>query len=436
VNRRAGLLLLVLAISLPGVLRAEEEMNLGKLLARVNEILEKADGRPAEATARDLAALDARIAPVLFYSLEEAYLHSGTERRREALVASFRFLPPASVGDWAKLAAGKDASLDTRLLLLRVLREAGGRFAVEPTLTVAEAIGPRYMKSPHVGHQVRGTIVAALAADSDSYGALERAWPRLPVGLRGTVLGAVERADARNAVGCLCRLLTAERSPPADVLGLLARVPGVGPGSLDLVATSRLRAALRDARPEVRRSAALVAGRVHDAVSVDDLLELLGDENALVRNAAVTSLRSMCGISLIASPARWRQWLEIEREWLGKEKDRELREVGGGKKRRVLLALHSLGRRRLHREQIVDYVAGALKHEDAEVRAAACRALGSLGSPTGVGALLAALGDADEGVRSEAHRALRAATGLASEPSQAAWRETLSASVFHSASPR
>jgi hypothetical protein len=69
-----------------------------------------------------------------------------------------------------------------------------------------------------------------------------------------------------------------------------------------------IRAYFKEDDPEIRRAAALAAGQKDAKVLIPDLIELLGDEEALVQRAARASLKEMAGKDLGDKPQPWREW--------------------------------------------------------------------------------------------------------------------------------
>ena len=111
--------------------------------------------------------------------------------------------------------------------------------------------------------------------------------------------------------------------------------------------------------------------------------------------------------------------------WWTNESGVELERLQRAERKVLLRALDSLGRRRLFRERIVEKLFPLLTGIDPSVRKAACVALGNLGAPESVPALMQALEDRDPQVRRAASEALRSITGLAHPPEAGAWKTAL-----------
>jgi HEAT repeat protein len=202
--------------------------------------------------------------------------------------------------------------------------------------------------------------------------------------------------------------------------GLAARAPH--PIDPDLLQATR--GFFTDDDPQLVRAAAISAGRLEDYDAVEGLIALLTHAEPPVREAASWALARLAGTVLPPQPERWRAWYDDERGGFEREVPRLVDDLDDVRPARVVRALVELSQRRYRRDRLAASIAPLLEHARPELRRLTCSALGRLGSPAGVAALIAHLDDVDPDVAREAWLALETITGAGLPPEATAWRET------------
>jgi HEAT repeat protein len=156
-----------------------------------------------------------------------------------------------------------------------------------------------------------------------------------------------------------------------------------------------------------------------------DVVELLEDDDELVRRVALRAVESMSGIRIGAAAPRWRLWYAQECDWRDDRLEQEMRLLESEDYKIVAGTLLTLSRHRLFRDALIVDVAQALDHDDPVVRAAACAAQAGLKAPYAAHELVDLLEDPEPGVRKQALNALRAVTGMTHGADREAWKAAL-----------
>jgi HEAT repeat protein len=223
----------------------------------------------------------------------------------------------------------------------------------------------------------------------------------------------------------LVRLVDRDEKNRAAALAALVKTPLLAIESLDPRSWRSLRTRLESKHADVRRLAAAIVARGHDVGAFHDLVDLMEDDDSMVRRGASQALRRMTGLGATTDVGRWRSWYAGEQEWRADRIDDDLQLLESADPCVVAATLRSLTQHRLLRDAFLADIHHVLDHEDAAVREIACRTLAALGSPGSAPDLVPLLEDPVERVRSAAHAALLGVTGLRHGPDRGLWRSAL-----------
>jgi hypothetical protein len=98
----------------------------------------------------------------------------------------------------------------------------------------------------------------------------------------------------------------------ADALGALAEGAA---GTLSETALQALRAQLGSTDPRAVCASATALGRLGDEASVEKLVQLLGDPDAMKKHGALMALCALSGRDRTGEQKEWEAWLEGENKW-------------------------------------------------------------------------------------------------------------------------
>lgn len=300
-----------------------------------------------------------------------------------------------------------------RLEVLNHLRRSGRARGLAFGLQVASGIPVAHLRSPSFAGPVKAMVTAVLRYDPGGWEALPEAWAALTPELRALVLDALEGLDSPRLFACLEEMLRADRDAAPVLLARMVRAPVRGPEQPTAGIRSAVRAALHAEDPPRRRLGALAAARLHLTEEGPRLVKLLEDDRETVSAAAHRALRDLSGLRIAPDPEPWRSWLAREEDWRsGEGLEALLAELASPLRGRVADALVELRRHRWCRDELVEATIARIGHEEADLRALACRALGHLRHPSSLEALKRALRDEEGAVRTAAAEALTQITGL------------------------
>ncbi len=315
----------------------------------------------------------------------------------------------------------KRATTDDRITALRILSEIGT--ARELPLALRISAEPMGRLQRAADHWFEAAISGILGRDAAGFQAVLNAWDEaLTPAQRPCVLRAIKATQSPQGLELLIRLLDTRSAPQLELLTDIHRLAeqlAVVPESVDLL---RIRGLLNDRDPEVRASAALCLGRLHDAEAMPALIELLHDLTAQVSQHSLTSLRLLTGRGFDAEPDRWQTWYRAELAWWSTAGRETLGELRSMDKPTAITAILETGQHRLFAGRYVAELCRLLRAPDAEIRRTACAALALSWCGSAVPHLVEALDDPEEAVRVAALGALRSLTGDA-ELTAAAARE-------------
>ena len=250
-----------------------------------------------------------------------------------------------------------------------------------------------------------------MARDHRTFDHLEHTWTRLPGEWWDEVIRAV--GASRDAAG-LPLLASMLRMAPGHQRLIAAQIPLLGasndPHVNGLVAQELAPQLSSESKADVQ-TVALALGSLEQFEVVEQLIELLSDERPGVAQSAHRALCILTNKSISPSPLIWRKWHRQELAWKLDGKDAALERVSSARGETLRSTLREISRHRLQRHELALEVSRALHAPGESNRVLAARVLADLGSRWAAPALIEALDDSSESVRTSAHQALVSVTG-------------------------
>ena len=348
-------------------------------------------------------------------------------REEEALlIAALRRWPAQRTVSSLVAALPPEPSLSQRLVSVRLLGETADPAAVEPLILLLSDLDPGLQQSATVQRAAARAWTVLLREGPDSLLTHLRSLVLdLPTPLYPGLVQALGELRSGRTLEVLERLSGRDPQTDALVVDAVGTIPRWDPRNLDGDAAAGVRPHLDSDHVELRRSAALAAGKLHDEEALDGLLELLLDPDARVRRAALESLQALTGARLGADPEPWQAWVEAEDSWHLEHSPDLVQQARSGQPAAAVAALRELSAHPLRAEFVARDLEPVLGRAEAEVVVAACGALARLRAGTGVRPLVDLLADPRAEVRDAAHAALRATTGADLPAEVEAWQAWL-----------
>ncbi len=222
---------------------------------------------------------------------------------------------------------------------------------------------------------------------------------------------ALGDADKADAVAVLVEIATWRE----DLAFLaIAQVRSIGPSPSEIVNAALIdviHRRLDPSRTDRAQTYVQVLGELSDFSAVPQLLDLLGVEHEGLRKSALWALQRMSAMPMPASAALWRHWYQKELGWARTEREDTIARLTSRSRAEAVAAVQEIARHRYQRHELARALATALQSPDAEVRLAACRALGALASPRSGASLEECTDDPDRRVALAALGALQRIQG-------------------------
>lgn len=392
------------------------------LLARVAAATPDAADRTATELGASAAWAD------LFASYVEVMGDFRNPHRAELVLDALARCGPAKIHEFLAASAAKDADPLLRTVALRV----AGRPRTDAALADVLALALSFPEEERASHVLLAPLAAAVGAVVERRPAeaevLRTRWKSFEPRFRTAFLDALESSAGAGATGAVSRLLDTGAPGDGEILLRLARMPVRDAHPYDPRTESYAVASLTAADADLRAGAAAFCGRVGGPEVAEQLLGMLGDEDPRVAAVAHRALEAATGSALVADRELWRSRLGAEREWAGKDLAADLESARGAASAIVVSAIQRLSQHRLHGAAIAPSLEALADHDDASVRAAICAALGRLGQPSSIRALLDACEDPETAVASAASASLALVTRLPAPAEPADWRRSLGSS--------
>lgn len=355
------------------------------------------DGEPEQALSRGqralvIAALErARSDELHEWTTERLAEHDGVRARAAAL--------------WMLGATGEAADLP--LLFERALLES------EVTLDEAVEAG------------LRAALSSILRRDPETVQQLEKIWRVLREELLRTLLFALGDARRGDAMQLVAELLASR----PELAGLaLSQIRRLGPPTT-LEDGRRLARVVRpylDSRNSTSCQAAVQAlSELEDIESIPYLIELLQQDDQVLRDVAAWGLRRVTGLELAPDADVWSAWYEAELSWYERDWPKLRGRLHGLQIDRIASTVQEMTQHRLFRHELSLDLAHVLSNPHQSVRTLVCIALGELASPVGIPWLLDVLDDRRPEVGAAATEAIHRITGIEPPLLPSLWVELL-----------
>lgn len=337
---------------------------------------------------------------ILFRLLAEGSRHDTPEQRR--ILQALELLEPRRLGSWVARRVSPSSPEAERVAALRVLAAVGGT----RDLPLCERIAVGSPQGPLLGDELRHAYAGLLQRHPETFERLWVLFEETPAELRRFAFEAVGDVPERSALADLADWLDRARDLRPTILGSMTLVAASSPAPTEAELRENVRRLLDEDSATVRAAAALACGALEDADACGTLIELLQDQPAPVRHAALDALRTISGHDFRADPDRWRSWYATERQWWSERAPSVFRALRTGSTTEVVSAIGELVAHSLDRHRLASELIGCLEHEEARIRRLAALGLGALGSVLAVPALQLAVQDEEEPVRAAAEQAL------------------------------
>ncbi len=299
-----------------------------------------------------------------------------------------------------------------------------------PAIATATTLAGLRLAAPDGAREARRLLGQVLEAvllrdEREAKRGLEDAFIRAAQGLEPAFPDALRAVTTPRRLELLIGLLGLR--PTSDGM-VLNRIHGMslrlGP-VLEERELGVLRRYLAAEEPFARTGAAQSLGALEDRGSVRDLIAMLRDPDASVRNAAHDALRHVSAMTIGPSIERWRAWLEREEAWWHSDGERDLARLLQADRAEVLAVLKRAAHHRLYRDEIAEATVYLLDSDDVVVVRVALATLEAVRARGVELAVVDLLEHNSSVVRTQAAACLRNLTGRMLPPDPRAWRIAL-----------
>lgn len=332
----------------------------------------------------------------------------------------WEFDPAATVGHVDNVTP-QDATIALRLASTRVLAGVRDPAAFETLLRIFVETDPIQFRRPHVRAEFAEALRRRLSEDPHGFDAARDALSELDPAALPILVDAVPVQASGAGWSLLFDLL--EQDAALDAL-VVRRICDLAGGLHDDALEHtlwRVHWLIDNPAWEIRRDSAVALGKLRDPDSCPMLIQMLGDEDRRVANAALWALRELSGRTFEAQPGLWTNWYEEQRAWFEGPAAQLERDLGSERRAEVIRAVALLSQRPLFRHHAAAVLGPLLWHPDPEVVRAVCAALGQLDSRRAVVALVGRLDGSGAEEVALARAALGHLTGLELPPEHDLW---------------
>ncbi len=340
--------------------------------------------------------------------------------QREWLRSALRQWSSADVVRVLLAAVREDTGTDAKVDLIRIFAELSGAAPTQGVLEIMRKIDEVHLQSSRVQATVRSALARVLDAAPESMDVLRKELDSIPRGCWPILVEAIGATHSPSGPLLMARIARKESSLEAKVLEQACTGPRLlldgGRAFLPMA-----RAKLSSEEAVERRIAVVALGRLRDADSFMDLVDSLGDSDAVVRRCAQTALQATAGLQSRWGADRWRMWHEDELAWLGSVDDLGWT-LRSGEAYEASVAAKELMRHPLYVETVNRALALGLDHPHPKVRSLAVDGLSQSAHSSAVDPLLAALQDDVESIRLKAQQGLASMSGESLGDDSKEWR--------------
>ena len=294
-----------------------------------------------------------------------------------------------------------------RIAALDLLARCGSRNELKLALELASSAEKDAVPSPELCAGLEAALSAICVREEGSLPRLASFFERATPSAQASIAAVLARSPNPNAAGLLAAQLGSSRGD-ADALLLLeishhARYYGA---SEDLLLHERVRGYLAHPDGRLGMLACLAVEAQRDHQAVPDLVTLLDDSEAPMRQRARAALKGLTGLSLGAEAEPWMAWLSDSLAWWDERADPCRVALVSGPPADAAAAVRESAAQRLFLPDVVQLLELALHRSEIDVVRSACRALGSIPEPGALEALAFASQNPDPAVAAEVRDAL------------------------------
>jgi hypothetical protein len=374
-------------------------------------------GTPAIAPLFDVLAQDA--VPAEWGSGEADVALSADARA--AVLGALAAMPLGSLREHLALVAAEPDRGERRVgAALAVLDRAGTARDVALCARLAAPLEPGALVPRARRTEFERTLLAIAARDVGTGAALRGVFRELEPSLLAPAVRCIAAGSPAEAIELLASLLDRVAAIDGLLLVEIARVGALVPRPIAGQVLAAVRPSLGSNDVNEVLLAARALGGLDDFDAVPRLIVLLEANDERIREAADEALQRMTGRTFRSSARAWGTWYSAELEWW-QGADRTLAQVKHADPAVALAALHQISGHRIHRHEIARAVATVLERPERELGLVACSILRSLASRAAVPALVRALAHGDADVAAAALKALRTLTGSSYAADDPAW---------------
>lgn len=333
-------------------------------------------------------------------------------------------LPPAKTVP-AIAAAVLHGNVDVKLVGLRALGEIGGPRAVDAWIDGMTSIEPMHLGRAYLQAPTEEALAKLLERDSQAFETLATRAKSLEPRILPAVVRSLAASGRAKAIDVMLALLGRDAALDLVVLAQVGRLVESTLGTLPEEKLTWIRPYLTDQDWRIRREATAALGRAHDYRSFDAFLAAFDDEQHLVGQTALWTLRRISGQDFGDDAKAWREWFGAELDWFETDGVRWMQGLEDEDPGRVTEAAGELTRHALFRHEVAHALLPLLHSPQASLASAIAQLLGALGSPAAETELVRALESEHEAVRKSAWAALQQLTGKSWPLDAAAWKTVL-----------
>jgi HEAT repeats len=324
---------------------------------------------PASQSPGQVTRMLVRLGPEVVSCLELAESEFSNADHIEAIAEALAQVKFDKVEPYLFSVLSRSPSARCQIAAYEMLAEHAGPGAVTAVIDLMPTNPPRIMK------RIETSLVELLSRHDTAamYANLGQQIQSLEGDTAYRVLSCVANAGSAHGLSILGDRLGMDSDLDLVLVSGIARM---GVESEDGGIVMKLRSTLESRNSNLRRECAMALGIFRVGEAVETLIELLGDEDAGVKNSAHWSLKAISKLNLPPEPAAWRLWYAKEEEWWAGDGQVTLRRLDSGSPSEVVDAIRMLAVRPLFARRIRARLEALAESDSDLVREAAIAALG------------------------------------------------------------
>ena len=296
------------------------------------------------------------------------------------------------------------------LVQARLLGARGSAGGLALLMRNATMIGELDFERPSVRKTLRGALGAILRRDERAWSALD---PVLDSGaaLSRVVVEAIGESASVRGMAVLERLFARGSLPREDMARAMAALEAARPFDLGGRTMNACRVYWRSPDAAERALVAVLASRVHALERIPELIEFLGDGEAVVSRSAAQTLAALAGCAVASSGEGWTQWHELEQAWFQERFGACSAQLIAARAGDATEVLAEFAAHPLYRHAAARVLAESLPRMKRAPALAACRELERIASPGSIPGLVAVLVSGPPAIQNAVAATLRTLVG-------------------------